>query len=419
MDSGGAHLHKGLIGPNRRAVNPRRPAADPSGVRLRAFTLIEVMLAVAILAFAVAAVAQAISAAQAQTDASLHDLRAVSLAEAMIEEVLAKPYADPDGIDAEFSRSAFDDADDYDGFQEAAGALQDAAGVAYAAPYQRFDRSVAVTPQTLNIPGFGGAVAGLNVVVTVTDAGRAWTLTRFIPEPVAGLTGGDTSASRPRRRRRRRRAQRSRPRPRPRQGEGVMMRMSRPSRRRGLTLVELLIGLAITGIVGAAIASMLFGAARGTDAANDRRAAMVRLRTATTRLAAAIRGSHAVLAADDDLLVLWIDDFDADGRVAVAELRRIERDEATDTLRSFTATDNAPATSWDPASDFEAITDGLVDKSYFPAEPWATGVTDWSISLDDPDPQQATLVSYRLRIETDGGASADEVIASAALRNAP
>jgi len=150
----------------------------------------EVMFAVMVLAFSVAALTQAVVSGQSHTYEAMHSSRAVSLAEAMIDEVLSKPYADPEGAltvgpDAgEGSRDLFDNADDYDGLAEAAGAVQDQAGALFPQLYQSFGRSVTASYTTESLPALGGDHDGLSVTVTVTDQnGRVWTVSRFIQEP--------------------------------------------------------------------------------------------------------------------------------------------------------------------------------------------------------------------------------------------
>jgi MSHA pilin protein MshD len=155
-----------------------------------AFTLVEVLVAAAVLAMAVAGLAQVIVTAQALTREGLHHARAVELGEALLEEILARPYADPDGPSAagpeagESSRLAFDNADDFDGFNEAAGALSDAAGNPYPAAYDGCSRRVAAGYGAFPVSGFKMAVPGLTVTLIVEDAeGQVWTLTRFVAEP--------------------------------------------------------------------------------------------------------------------------------------------------------------------------------------------------------------------------------------------
>ena len=121
---------------------------------------------------------------------SLREARAISLAEALMAEIVSLPYADPEGAtttgpDAgESTRADYDNIDDFDDFSEDVGAAIDAHGQAYDAPYDVFGRSVAVTYQTLTIAALGGALDGATIEVTVTDdRGRTWTLQRFAPEP--------------------------------------------------------------------------------------------------------------------------------------------------------------------------------------------------------------------------------------------
>jgi MSHA pilin protein MshD len=156
------------------------------------FTLMEVMFAVSILAFSVAALTQAVVSGQSHTYEAMHASRAMALAEAMIDEVLSKPYDDPEGDlvagpDAgESSRDLFDNADDYDGLAEASGAVVDQAGAVYPELYQKFSRAVAASYVTENLADLGGDHDGLSVTVTVTDShGRVWTLSRFIQEPAS------------------------------------------------------------------------------------------------------------------------------------------------------------------------------------------------------------------------------------------
>ncbi len=154
------------------------------------FTLPEVLIASAILAYAVAAITYAISTGHAQTYNALHELRALSLAESLMEEIVAKPYVDPQGAGAvggpdegEASRADFDNCDDYHGFTETIGNLHDAQGAAYPAAFAPYSRSVTAVYENLSFTALGETIAGLTVTVTVTDDhGRSWQAARFIAE---------------------------------------------------------------------------------------------------------------------------------------------------------------------------------------------------------------------------------------------
>ena len=67
------------------------------------------------------------------------------------------------------------------------------------------------------------------------------------------------------------------------------------------------------------------------------------------------------------------------------------------------------------SDDFDAITSALTGSSLFPSTLWATDVTDWTVTLDDANPQQASLVSYRVTLPT--GTMSDTAINASALRN--
>ncbi len=146
-------------------------------------------MASAILAFAGVAVSQAVFAGQMQMADALHRARAVELAEALMEEVLRLGWSDPDGP-GEVGRPNYDNLQDFSGFGETAGSLNDAVGVAYDTPFQAFSRSVSVVPANggsgISVTGFGGALPGLMVTVTVQDGtGTSWVLTRFRAQPPA------------------------------------------------------------------------------------------------------------------------------------------------------------------------------------------------------------------------------------------
>src|SRR5262249_19237461 len=91
--------------------------------------------------------------------------QAVSIAEAYLEEITLKSFADPDGVDGEANRVDFDDVDDYDGLVDVG--ARDQFGVAIASLSQ-YTVSVAVVSSTA-LTGVPGADAK-RVDVTVSYA---------------------------------------------------------------------------------------------------------------------------------------------------------------------------------------------------------------------------------------------------------
>jgi len=106
------------------------------------FTLIEALIATVILAMTVSVVAVSFSSgAKSELDDARRTL-AANLAQEMMEEILSKPFNDPDGPSnvgpepGETGRQDFDNIDDYDGYSEnvtAPGASSNASLTAQAA----------------------------------------------------------------------------------------------------------------------------------------------------------------------------------------------------------------------------------------------------------------------------------------------
>ncbi|MFW6060011.1 MAG: PulJ/GspJ family protein [Phycisphaeraceae bacterium] len=187
------------------------------------------------------------------------------------------------------------------------------------------------------------------------------------------------------------------------------------SRRRGLTLVEMVLALAITGLVGAAIAAMLSAVAYGSDSSRDMRNAAVQSKALSARLGAAVRGSRLVLDQGEDFLVLWTTDADENGAPSLQEIQRLEHNGDDDALVSYRADDSAPDAPYELDDDFGALTRMLKGSDYFPASVWGRDVTAWALTLDDNDPQAAALVSFRLTLAI--GELEHTAIGAAALRN--
>jgi hypothetical protein len=152
-------------------------------------TLIEAVMAMTLVPMSVLAIALAVTAGQAQAVGALRQARATQLGEALMEEILALPFSDPDGDPqgigpdpAENSRSQFDNMDDYCGEDIDTGGVTDADGNAYPEAMQRYARSVSCTATVLN--PLGSDTSGLEITVTVTDSGDpVASITRFVAEP--------------------------------------------------------------------------------------------------------------------------------------------------------------------------------------------------------------------------------------------
>jgi len=91
----------------------------------RAFTLVEALLASVILAMAITAILMPFTAGAQNEQADARSTLAVALAQELMEEILSKPFRDPQGDtepgpdgDERRGRSYFDNMDDYHGYAE-------------------------------------------------------------------------------------------------------------------------------------------------------------------------------------------------------------------------------------------------------------------------------------------------------------
>ena len=152
--------------------------------RRSGLTIIECLLAVTILGFSVLVVSYTLVAAEANARAGDSLTRSARLAHDLIEEMISRPYEDPDGESGELDRPDFDDIGDYDGYEESPGQVKDATGAPYDAASQVFARSVTVTPTVQAITGLEATFEGMLVTVTIREPGKGQSqFTRFIPKP--------------------------------------------------------------------------------------------------------------------------------------------------------------------------------------------------------------------------------------------
>ncbi|MAB83978.1 MAG: hypothetical protein CMJ24_11195 [Phycisphaerae bacterium] len=106
-----------------------------------------------------------------------------------------------------------------------------------------------------------------------------------------------------------------------------------PRHRRGFTLLETILAISITAMVGLGIATMM--AVLGSDASMqfDLRSVLVRSGTAQSRLSAYIAPARCILDADENQLVLWFDDTRQSDTVHASEIRWITYEPSTRSVR--------------------------------------------------------------------------------------
>ncbi len=90
-----------------------RPATTQRG-----FTLVELVVSIAIISIAVTALLGILSDVSTRSGQSLVQAEAIEIGSAYLNEVLLRSFADPDGIPVEPSRDLFDDIGDYNGLTD-------------------------------------------------------------------------------------------------------------------------------------------------------------------------------------------------------------------------------------------------------------------------------------------------------------
>jgi prepilin-type N-terminal cleavage/methylation domain-containing protein len=91
--------------------------------------------------------------------------------------------------------------------------------------------------------------------------------------------------------------------------------------RRGLTMLELLLSLAITAVVAMAVTGMLGAVSTGVESSRSARSVMILANAAASRLSAYISPSRCVLGVDGSNIALWFDDSRESNTVHASEIR--------------------------------------------------------------------------------------------------
>ena len=193
-------------------------------------------------------------------------------------------------------------------------------------------------------------------------------------------------------------------------------------------MVELMLAVAITGMVSVAVAAMLMAVSYGTSSDRDLRGVVVKARVTGGRIDSAIRGSRAILETGSDYLVLWTGDTNPNGTddaPDLAEIRLIERDSGTNQLSSYEFPDSwtqvqidaanaSYALAGNPPGFFQSATSAAKTAGSFQPTLWTSGVTAIQFALDGADPVTTSLVSYRVTLTA--GNLSETVVGAASAR---
>ncbi len=198
----------------------------------------------------------------------------------------------------------------------------------------------------------------------------------------------------------------------------------RPHLRRGLSLIELMLAVTITALVGAAIAGMLNAVTVGVDTRRDNRSMMVRSSLAQARLNAYIAPARCVLYRSGANLVLWFNDQKQSETVHASEVRWLDYDASAGEItvsfvqfpENWSQTETDLADREFPAdSDWPRVRDFYDARGHLARLTLVDGLDSVTLTADASSPLVTRLLTYRLRFAA--GDDTFETIASGAIRH--
>ncbi len=145
------------------------------GIKQRGFTLAEAMMAVVVLSIASAGVLLPFSSGAAVQAEGMRRTLGSRLASNLIEEIVTRPFHDPDGSTYDYNPGPeaeettfgeFDNLDDFHGYSEPQGQVKDADGTVFTDPaYINFSRNASC--EYVYVPQESGTTAPKFILITV------------------------------------------------------------------------------------------------------------------------------------------------------------------------------------------------------------------------------------------------------------
>jgi prepilin-type N-terminal cleavage/methylation domain-containing protein len=197
------------------------------------------------------------------------------------------------------------------------------------------------------------------------------------------------------------------------------------SARRGLSLLELLLAMAITAMVAAAIAGMLGAVSAGVGSRKDNRTIMVLAHAAQSRLGAYFATARCVLVADAANVTLWLNDSRESQTIHATELRwlRFDADAGAVVVQYVDFPDEWSQTACELADleyaaneDLEAVRTYYLNKGMLASRTLVDKLESAGVVLDKATALTSRHVGYELGFETENG-NAVIVPISGTIRN--
>lgn len=207
--------------------------------------------------------------------------------------------------------------------------------------------------------------------------------------------------------------------------EGTMKQSGR--RRRGVTLLELMLAISVTMMVGLGTASMLAMISSSTSSAREARSLLLRAHAGQIRMRSYLDSSLRLLAWDTDQgLAIWLHDQRSTDQVNLSELRVFWYDDVAQTLSvewvNFPeAWTELQVQTFDvvvpDGTDYFAVMEAQRAAGMTATLELVEDVTWFDLDFDDPTITDATRVTMTMELLMDENGGKKQTLAAFGLAN--
>lgn len=189
--------------------------------------------------------------------------------------------------------------------------------------------------------------------------------------------------------------------------------------RKGLSLLETLLAISITSVIGIAISSLMAATTNSLSSKDDGRSSAIRLATTQIRLGAYIAPSMCVLDKGTDQIVLWFEDTRESSTVHASEVRWIMFDDEDKTLsvkfvdfpESWTqAMVDSADLECSTLTNYGSLLSDFESSNHITTVPLVDSMNTCNFWINQVDPLEATRVSVRFSLVSDLGVTKDSII---------
>jgi hypothetical protein len=189
--------------------------------------------------------------------------------------------------------------------------------------------------------------------------------------------------------------------------------------RRGLSLLELILTIGITSVVGAAVASMMAAATNSLTTKDDGRQTAILLATTQVRLGAYIAPARCILDKSNTYLTIWTDDSRESNTVHSSEIRWIRFDPTSNLLSVFfvdfpeewsQSMIDAADVECNESTDYESLLLGFQSDDLVDSIPLVDAMASCTFWTNDSNPLDATRVCVRFSFSSSSGETSDSLV---------